>query len=160
MKTVNVEEREMTDDVRITIALICGAILFVYLFFSVFLEGKTKGNKLMIKAKKDGSTTIGRVVKNDYRRFTGPEGRYRSEIVTYEYFVEGKRFEKKITFTDTGVVVNYPNQIEIFYDKSNPVKAYADVELTQNKQKQTGCYIAIVIPIVAIILIYNLLKLI
>lgn len=50
----------------------------------------------MIKAKKNGSTTIGRVVKNDYRRFTGPEGRYRSEIVTYEYFVEGKRYEKKI----------------------------------------------------------------
>lgn len=71
----------MTDDVRITIALICGAILFVYLFFSVFLEGKTKGNKLMIKAKKDGSTTIGRVVKNDYRRFTGPEGRYEFRTV-------------------------------------------------------------------------------
>lgn len=150
----------MTDDLRITIALVCGAILFVVLFVSVFLKGKTKGNQLMNRAKADGSTTVGRAVKNDYRRFTGPEGRYRSEIVTYEYFVAGKRFEKKITFSDTGIAINYPNQVEIFYDKGNPAKAYADVELAQNKQKQTGCYVAIVIPIVAIILIYNLLKLI
>lgn len=150
----------MTDDLRITIALVCGALLFVFLFVSVFLKGKTKGNRLMNNAKKNGCSTVGRAVKNDYRRFTGPEGRYRSEIVTYEYFVEGKRFEKKITFSDPGVVINYPNQVEIFYDKNNPAKAYADVELTKNKQKQTGCYIAIVIPIIAIILIYNLLKLI
>lgn len=150
----------MTDDLRITIALVCGAILFIVFFVSVFLKGKTKGNRLMNRAKTNGSTTVGRAVKNDYRRFTGPEGRYRSEIVTYEYFVEGKRFEKNITFSDTGIVINYPNQVEIFYDKGNPAKAYADVELTQNKQKQTGCYVAIVIPIVAIILIYNFLKLI
>ena len=62
----------------------------------------------MAKARQSGCITTGRVVKNDYRRFTGPEGRYRSEIVTYEYFVDGKRFEKKITYTDTGIVVNYP----------------------------------------------------
>ena len=35
-----------------------------------------------------------------------------------------------------------------------------DVELGQNKQKQTGCYMSIVIPIIVIILIYNLLKLV
>ena len=69
-------------------------------------------------------------------------------------------FKKKITFSDTGIVINYPNQVEIFYDKGNPAKAYADVELTPNIQKQTGCHISIVVPIVAIILIYNLLKLI
>ncbi len=150
----------MTDDLRITIALICGVAIFVFLFFFVFLKGKTKGNQLMLKAQKNGSTTIGKAVKNDYRRFTGPEGRYRSEIVTYEYFVDGKRYEKKITFSDTGIVINYPDQVEIFYDKNNPYKSCADVELSQDKQKQTGCYIAIVIPIVAIIFIYNLLKLI
>lgn len=150
----------MTDDLRITIALVCGAILFVVLFVSVFLKGNTRGNRLMNRAKADGSITVGRAVKNDYRRFTGPEERYSSEIVTYEYFVEGKRFKKKITFSDTGIVINYPNQVEIFYDKGNPAKAYADVELTPNIQKQTGCHISIVVPIVAIILIYNLLKLI
>ena len=49
--------------------------------------------------------------------------------------MDGKRFEKKITYTDTGIVVNYPNQVEIFYDKNNPSKSFADVELGQNKQK-------------------------
>lgn len=150
----------MSDDIRITIALICGAVIFAWLFFFVFLKGKTKGNQLMAKARQSGCITTGRVVKNDYRRFTGPEGRYRSEIVTYEYFVDGKRFEKKITYTDTGIVVNYLNQVEIFYDKNNPSKSFADVELGQNKQKQTGCYMSIVIPIIVIILIYNLLKLV
>lgn len=77
----------MSDDIRITIALICGAVIFAWLFFFVFLKGKTKGNQLMAKARQSGCITTGRVVKNDYRRFTGPEGRYRSEIVTYEYSI-------------------------------------------------------------------------
>ena len=148
----------MDKDIRITIAFICGAIVFAWLFFFVFIKGKTRGNRLMAKAKQSGCITTGTVIKNDYREFTGPEGRYRSEIVTYEYFVDGKRFKKKITYTDTGIVINYPNQVEIFYDKNNPSKSFADVELGQNKQKQTGCYISI--PIIVIILIYNLLKLI
>lgn len=124
------------------------------------IQGTGRRKSSVAKARQSGCITTGRVVKNDYRRFTGPEGRYRSEIVTYEYFVDGKRFEKKITYTDTGIVVNYPNQVEIFYDKNNPSKSFADVELGQNKQKQTGCYMSIVIPIIVIILIYNLLKLV
>ena len=150
----------MDKDIRITIAFICGAIVFAWLFFFVFIKGKTRGNRLIAKAKQSGCITTGTVIKNDYREFTGPEGRYRSEIVTYEYFVDGKRLKKKTTYTDTGIVINYPNQVEIFYDKNNPSKSFADVELGQNKQKQTGCYISIVIPIIVIILIYNLLKLI
>ena len=150
----------MNSDMRITIAFICGAIVFAWLFFFVFIKGKTRGNRLMAKAKQSGCITTGTAIKNDYREFTGPDGRYGSEIVTYEYFVDGKRFKKKITYTDTGIVINYPDQVEIFYDKNNPSKSYADVELGHNEQKQTGCYTSIVIPIIVIILIYNLLKLI
>ena len=80
----------MDKDIRITIA-----IVFAWLFFFVFIKGKTRGNRLMAKAKQSGCITTGTVIKNDYREFTGPEGRYRSEIVTYEYFVDGKRFKRK-----------------------------------------------------------------
>ena len=58
----------MTDDLRITIALVCGAILFVVLFVSVFLKGNTRGNRLMNRAKADGSITVGRAVKNSSKK--------------------------------------------------------------------------------------------
>ena len=53
----------MSDDIRITIALICGAVIFAWLFFFVFLKGKTKGNQLMAKARQSGCITTGKVVK-------------------------------------------------------------------------------------------------
>ena len=33
----------MSDDIRITIALICGAVIFAWLFFFVFLKRQNKG---------------------------------------------------------------------------------------------------------------------
>lgn len=149
----------MGENTQFAIAFICGIILFVYLFIFVFIKGNTKGNKFKENAIKKGNIVKGRAIKNDHRRFTGPDGHYRSEIVTYEYFVKEQRYTKKITFTDTGIVVNYPDTTDFYYDDKNPNKAYAEVELDHDSQKQLGCYITIIIPIIVIILIYNLLKL-
>lgn len=79
--------------------------------------------------------------------------------MTYEYQVGDHKYTKKITFTDTGVVVRYPEVIDIYFDDKNPKKAYADVELTNEKQKQSGCYTSIIISIIVIIVVFNLLKL-
>lgn len=78
--------------------------------------------------------------------------------MTYEYVVDNRKYNRKIEFSSTGIVVNYPLELTIYYDKHNPNKARADVEVRPESQHQTGCYIAIVVPIIAVIVIYNLLK--
>ena len=150
----------MSDDYRIKIALACGFILFVYIFIFVFLKGNTKANKLKEKAIKNGCVVDGIDIKCDRRQYTGKDGRYRSAIVSYEYYVNGKRYVRKITFSDNSIYVVTPKSVQIFYDKKNPRRAYADVELGFEQQKQYGCYAAIVIPVIVVIFVYNILRLI
>ena len=147
----------MTDDLKFNVSFACGVAVFVCLFYFLVIKLRTRGNRLKEKAEKAGCVAIAKEIKDDYRRFTGSDGKYRSEIVTYEYFVDGKSYKKKITFTDTGIVMKYPNQVTIYYDKNNPHKSYADVELGKNVQMQTGCCTTIFTPIIVIIVIYNLL---
>lgn len=148
----------MTDDTRINIALICGGCLFIILFIFVFLKGKTRGNRLMRKAKENGCVVAGNAVKHSYRS-REYLGKFVTEIVTYEYVVDNRKFKRKIEFSSTGIVVDYPDSVTIYYSKYHPKRAMADVELRSEVQHQTGCYVSIVIPIIAIIIIYNLLKL-
>ena len=111
----------------------------------------------MRKAKENDCVVTGNAVKHSYRS-RGYLGKFVTEIVTYEYVVDNRKYKRKIEFSSTGIVVNYPLEVTIYYDKHNPNKARADVEVRPESQHQTGCYIAIVIPIIAIIVIYNLLK--
>ena len=147
----------MSDDMKINIALICGACLFVILFIFVFLKGHTRGNKLVRKAKENGCVTTGKMVKHSYRPY-GHQSKYPSEIVTYEYEVNGRQYRRKVEFVSRGIAVDYSLELTIYYDKHNPSRARADVEVRPEVQHQTGCYIAIVVPIIAVIVVYNLLK--
>lgn len=147
----------ISDDMKINIALVCGGCLFIILFIFVFLKGHTQGNRLMRKAKETGSVVTGNAVKHSYRSH-GYLGKFVTEIVTYEYVVDNRKYKRKIEFSSTGIVVNYPLEVTIYYDKHNPNKARADVEVQPESQHQTGCYIAIVVPIIAVIVVYNLLK--
>lgn len=139
-------------------ALLCGAITFIFLFIFVYLKGNTIGNRFVKKAKRKGCVTTGRVKKHVHRRLSRYETRHSSEIVTYEYFVNGKSYKKKITFTDIGIVIDYPEQVEIYYSKLRPSRSYADVETSYVQQKQTGCYITLFVPIAVIIIVVNLIK--
>lgn len=147
----------MTDDMKLNIAFIIGGCLFIVLFIFVFFKGYTKSGRLMKKAKENGCVATGTMIKHSYRQ-NGHQGKYPSEIVTYEYEVDGKKYRRKVEFVSYGVVVDYPLELTIYYDKYNPSRARADVETKPELQHQTGCYIAIFVLIITIIVIYNLLK--
>lgn len=148
----------MSENVRLLIAFLCGILTFAYLFVFKFVKGDTKGNRLKIKAEAAGNVTVAKVFKNDYRRNLGEDGRYNSQIVSYEYNVNGKRYTKKLTFTDVSITVNYPDEVNIYYDSGNPRKAYADVELEGDRQKQHAFHISLVVPIFVIISVNVLLS--
>src|SRR5665647_1550504 len=119
----------MSDDTRVVIAILCGAILSIFLFIFVFIKGRTRGNSVKERAIKDGTITKAKAVKNTHRRHTGPDGRYRSETVVYEYAVAACTYRKKLTFYNIGVFVGYPESVDIYYNRKNPRKAYSSAEL-------------------------------
>ena len=149
----------MSDNLQFSIAFLIGFILAVYLFVKLCIKGRTNGNKLKEKAERDGTITKANAIKHWTRRNAGSEGQYQSVTVLYEYQVNNKLYHKKLLYTDFGRV-DYNEEVEIYYDKFNPKKSIANAELNGGQEKQKGCLIAIVIPIIVIAAIYWLLRLI
>lgn len=149
----------MSEYISFIIAISSGGITFIYLFIVKFLRQKTRGNKLKEKAEKEGAIVQAEAVKNIHRRHSGPDGRYRSETVTYKYLINGKTYTKNLEFRNIGVYVGYPDIIDIYYDKKNPRRTYSGPELDSARQHQVGFYMAIIIPIIVIIFVFNILKL-
>ena len=150
----------MSENLRFAIAIISGFASFIFLFIFMYLKGNNKNYRLKIKAEKNKCVVTAKAIKHKYRRFTGPEGKYRGEVVSYEYLVNDKQYIRKIRFRDNGIIIDYPEEITIYYNSNNPAKSIADIEISKEKRKQTGCYFCVVVPIVIVVLIFNLLKLI
>ena len=149
----------MSDNLQFSIAFLIGFILAVYLFVKLCIKGRTNGNKLKEKAERDGTITKANAIKHSRRRGSEYDEMRQSVTVWYEYDVSGKKYKKKLTYYDSGTV-KYNDSIEIYYDKLNPKKSIALPEINGGQEKQKGCLIAIVIPIIVIAAIYWLLRLI
>jgi len=149
----------MSDEKRILISIACGALIAIYFFIKTVILGNSKAQRVVSKAKKTGSIATGTAIKSRFAGSAGKDGRYQSETVTYEYFVNGKAYTKTLVFRSVFEVVPYPQEIAVYYDPGDPKTAFTDDDVKPDRKKQTGCYTSIIITIVAIILVSNLLKL-
>lgn len=67
----------------------------------------------------------------------------------YEYFVDGKRYEKRMMFGEQGSsFIDYPSEIDLYYLKNKPgiVFAAGFEKAAEARQKSFGCLLCIVIP--------------
>lgn len=140
------------------VAFLCGVATFVYLFVTKFIKGNTKAVKFKAKSEQDGCVTEAKAVKFDYRRHIGEDERRNSCIVTYEYFVDNVRYTKKLEFQDVFATITYPDSVMIYYSKQNPRKAYDELELRPDRQKQYAFHLSLIAPIVVIEVVYWVLK--
>lgn len=151
----------MTDKFRLGIAIVCGLSIFIYLFITRILKGKNRISKFIEKCEQEGTYTeatcekVKRIIGNDESGNANfKNDRYK---VKYAYQVNGKTYYKTITFQNPGMVSsNYPYTVKIYYNKTNPKKAYTTIESKQGD----GCLFSIVLTIMTIVVIYNLLRLI
>lgn len=145
----------MSEGIKLAIAFICGVIVFVYCIIKYFINKNTRGNRLKEKAERDGTIVVAKAIKHLYRRETEETGQDQSMTVVYEYSVNNKKYRKKLRYYNSGRIM-YNDEVRIYYDKNNPRKAVASAEL--GTEQQTGCLITIFVPIIIIIVIFNLLR--
>ena len=155
----------MSEEIRSTIALIAGAIVFVVCYIKLFLKGKSLRQRFIERAKEQGSFTTATLI--DHKRRLGNDESGNSYFqndrlkCTYEYKVNGITYKKKLTFQSPGTVsIKFPYEVTVYYDPKNPAKSVCKEEASQGSQRSAGCLGTIVFAIVAFELIYNLLKLI
>lgn len=88
---------------------------------------KTKSQKFKEEAKAKGNYVIGREVKSKhYSSWKDNNGVEHEEyyIVIYEYEVDGKKYKKKLRYTDD----KYLLEQNIYYKAGNPRKSIAEEE--------------------------------
>lgn len=146
----------MNDDVRVKVALVCGALSAIYLFIRLVVVRKnTRTTRLKEKAERDGTIVTATAIKKFYRE-NDDETRTVGTHVIYEYVVDGKKYRRKLYFADD----DYPLDITIYYDKSNPRKAIDGGDVSTEGQVANGCATTLIVPIIITILVRNLLRLI
>mgnify|MGYP004675663621 FL=1 len=155
----------MNEEIRSTIALIAGAIVFVVCYIKLFLKGKSSRQRFIERAKEQGSFVTATLI--DHKRRLGNDESGNSYFqndrmkCTYEYKVNGITYKKKLTCQSPGLVsIKLPYEITVYYDPRNPAKSVCKEEASQGAQRSAGCLGTIIFAIVAFELAYNLLKLI
>ena len=114
------------------IAMVISFIIWLDIDITVFRnfmkrKYKTKSQKFKEKAKAKGNYVIGREVYSKYNSsWKDDDGRYHEEYyrVTYEYVVNGKKYKKKLKYTDN----KYPSEQNIYYKPGRPRKSIAETE--------------------------------
>lgn len=151
----------MDEQLRVGIAFAIFVAAFVVCYIRVFLKGTSRKQKFVAKAKEKGCYTQGDYVTHKFRggSYDSTSSSYRDDqhIVKYEYQVNGKTYYKKLRFRAKSGAVEQPRHITVYYDSSNPKKAIAANEANQGAQRNNGCLLTIIIPIVAYKLVYFLL---
>lgn len=147
----------MPDDMKINIALICGACLFVILFIFVFIRGFVKSAQFIKTAKENGCTTIGKAIRvEDFNSNGG--GQYRDSIVTYAYEVGCEKYMRNITFKKHRGHADYPSSLTVYYDMHNPSKSMTDFDVQFSYRHKFRLCVTVFIPIFAITLFYGLIS--
>lgn len=154
----------MSEEIRGAIALVAGAIVLVLCYVKLFLRGRSFKQKFIEKAKAKGYFTKAALIDNKIRYGVSDSDNenFKNESMkcTYEYWVNGVSYKKKLTFHSPGLVaVKYPYSITVYYDPSNPSKSVCAEEASQGAQRTIGCLGMIVFAVITFIVIYNLLKL-
>ena len=155
----------MSEEKRMAISLIAGAIVFVLCFIKVFLKGRSRKQKLIDKAAAKGHYQTATLI--DAISICGnPDANssyYRHDRMKciYEYKVNGVSYKKKLKFRSQGTIsIRYPYVITVYYNPKHPARGVCKEEATPGAQQTAGCCGTIVYTALAIIVISNLLKLI
>ena len=144
---------------NILIGLGLGLLASIFILIKYFVLKTDKVQRHVNKAKKNGCVVEANY-KSDrvltYRDWSAKSSNriYDNYLVTYEYIVNGKKYVKKLVYED-----KFPNSITVYYDKSNPKKAYAASENASNNRVQKGCTQAILAPVIVTILFMLISKL-
>ena len=150
----------MSEELRLAIALICGLIILSIGYIKLFLKGRSRKQRFIENAKAKGNYTTGKLIDSKLRlgndESRNESFRYDRMKVTYEYFVNGVSYKKKMVFQSPGMVaVNYPYTVTVYYNPKNPAKGICKEEA----QRNAGCLGTIVLAALTFIVIYNFLKL-
>lgn len=123
------------------------SIIGSYYLFSIrgFRTGSIRKYE---KAKRDGCKTTGFAFSKIYiPESDGDLDKYR---VKYEYFVNGRRYIKRITYNNKtrGSDFTYPDEITLYYVKHNPRRVFQEGHDAYIKGLQggLGCLACIIIP--------------
>jgi len=128
------------------------------------LKGKSLKQRFVEKAEADGYVTEGVCIKTRRSLGTGKSGgfrafKYDTLIVTYEYFVDGKRYLKKLKFQSPGMAfIEFPYKVAVYYSPNNPRKAVCKEEATVAHQQRNGCLLTIISTIITIKVVFEFLK--
>lgn len=101
--------------------LIIMAVILILIFANI-----NKKKKFIKKAKKNGWIVEGEAVDRKYGHYSRSERQERNTCtVTYKYEVDGREyFIKKKYYSDSGPNVQTLSKTPVYYNPSNPKKAY------------------------------------
>ena len=129
---------EMSEPAQGGVIVICGLIVFIYGILRWVIWGKSRAQRFIEKAKRNGCKASGTLVKTkSVRESTNYEGTLIEKNV-YEYVVGGRKYDMVLSF-ESSVTKTPPNYITVYYDPKNPKKAVYAGKGSRSKQVESGC---------------------
>lgn len=152
----------MSEEIIMSIALIIAGIVG-FVTYKKKIGGKTKKQKFIEKAARAGHFTTGHYESS--KVILGAEGssnvKYREDKlkVKYKYEINGIAYYKSMIFQSTGRVgTNFPSEVKVYYDPSNPKNAVCPEEATKAKQVRSGCFVTIGVTILTLAVSFYILR--
>lgn len=136
--------------IPVVLAILAGILCYIFLN----RWAKYRKKRFFEKAKANHNYTTARYVKHFYVHGDGDSSssmnRYDRVHVTYEYYVNGKRYKKKYCYSGEGkMAATYPNSFTIYYSGRNPRRARAEDE-NKSSEWRSGCLTSIVVMVIFI----------
>lgn len=137
---------------------VLGIVVGIICYIAVCVGVKNKKKRFIERAKANHNYTTARYVKHFYVHGDGNSSssmnRYDRVHVTYEYYINGKRYKKKYCYSGEGkMVATYPNSFTIYYSGRNPRKVMSEGESTDSRYT-LGCFTSVI----AMAIIINLCR--
>ena len=128
----------MSEELDGFIILTSGIVVFIYGLLKWIINGKTRDQKFIEKAQKNGCNAQAELVDSWYLRESTHNDCNHIEKAKYEYKVAGKTYYKTYKF-ECGVTRSLPYNITMYYSKHNPKKVVPGWKNSRQAQVRTGC---------------------
>lgn len=150
-------------ELYVVIAMVIAAFVGRKYYTNRVKNGKSKKQKFIENAKRNGNITVGeavdvKIVLAD-RESSNPRMRSESRKVKYSYKVNGIEYFKHMTFQNVGrVSADYPFRVTVYYDPRNPKNAVCPEETSPANTRQNGCLVTIGITILTTFVVFHFLR--
>ena len=143
------------------IILVIGALSIGGFYYLFSIRGIQTGSiRKYQKAKRDGCKTTGFAFSRVY--IPASDNHFAKYRVKYEYFVNGRRYIKKITYSNKtrGGAFSYPDEITLYYVKHNPRRVFLENHdaYVLGLQGAFGCLACIIFPAVLMAILAKILE--